>query len=119
MVPEPGREYVVMASRLPLARYRHIPSFLRSTNVIRRQLATSDGLIGYALDARPLSKTFFTVSAWQTREALGRFSHAEPHRNRIEATRPLMLATTFVFWTALGSDLPIAWNEVRRRIADA
>ena len=26
--PKPDQEYVVMASRLPLAHYRHIPSFL-------------------------------------------------------------------------------------------
>jgi heme-degrading monooxygenase HmoA len=115
--PAADREYVVMASRLPLARYRHIPSFLRATNVIRKQLAKSEGLVGYALDAHLFSKTFFTVSAWDSQGALERFSHADPHRDRVAATRPRMQPTTFLFWTVCGSELPIKWDEVRRRIA--
>jgi hypothetical protein len=60
--PEPDREYVVMASQLLLARYRSIPSFLAATVSIRTQLSHADGLIGYALDAHLLRKTFWTVS---------------------------------------------------------
>ena len=33
--PDRAREYVVMASRLPLARYRDLPGFLRTTMLIR------------------------------------------------------------------------------------
>ena len=42
--PDRAREYVVMASRLPLARYRDMPGFLRAAMLIRAQLArTSRG----------------------------------------------------------------------------
>ncbi len=83
---------------------------------IRRQLAGTDGLVGYALDAKLLSKTFWTVSAWQSREALDRFSRANPHAVRVSAIRPHMRPSTFVFWTGRAGDLPINWAEVRRRI---
>jgi heme-degrading monooxygenase HmoA len=107
-----------MASRLPLAWFRDIPAFVSATMAIRAQLAQADGLIGYALDANLTRKTFWTVSAWDSQEALDAFSRADPHRRRVSAIRPRMRPTTFTFWTASGADLPISWTEVRRRIAD-
>ena len=103
--------------RLPLARYRDIPAFLRATMVIRKQLAGAKGLIGYSLDARLTKKTFWTLSAWDGQNALDAFSHADPHRSRVNAIRPHMQPTTFRFWTVRGADLPVSWDEARRRIA--
>lgn len=84
-----------MASRLPLAHYRDVPAFLAATMAIRRQLADAEGLIGYALDADLLSKTFWTVSGWQSQAALDAFSRADPHKTRVTAIRPRMHPTTF------------------------
>jgi hypothetical protein len=116
-VPDPVRDYVVMASRLPLARYRDLAAFMSATGAIRTQLADADGLIGYALDAHPVQKTFWTVSAWDSQESLDAFSHADPHRTRVTVIRPRMRPTTFTFWSVPGADLPISWAQVRRRIA--
>jgi hypothetical protein len=116
---QPDQHCVVMASRLPLVHYRHIPAFLRQTMAIRRQLGGTDGLIGYALDANLLHKTFWTVSAWSDRDALAAFNRADPHRGAVTAIRPAMATTTFVTWTCDGSDLPIRWEEVRRRINES
>jgi hypothetical protein len=113
---QPDREYVAMASQLPLARYSSIPAFLSATIAIRNQLSHADGLIGYALDAQLLRKTFWTVSAWESQEALQRFNHDDPHRARVQRIRPGMQPTGFVFWNTLGSALPIAWDEARRRL---
>jgi hypothetical protein len=57
----PDREYVVMASRLPLKAYRYVPGFLRDTMRIRRQIATTDGLVGYALNAELTRKDVLDV----------------------------------------------------------
>jgi hypothetical protein len=114
----PDTEVTVMASRLPLRRYRHIPRFLVATLRIRRQLAQSDGLVGYALDAQLARKTFWTVSAWTGRDRLYRFDGADPHRSAKEGIRPHMEPSTFVFWTGTAADLPIPWDEVRRRLAE-
>ena len=115
--PVPGREYVVMASRLPLARYRDVPAFLRATLAIRGQLGHASGLIGYSLDAHLAQKTFYTLSAWDSQDALDAFSHADPHRSRVSVIRPRMRPTTFTFWTVHGADLPISWTQARHRIA--
>jgi quinol monooxygenase YgiN len=117
--PDPGREYVVMASRLPLARYRDTPAFLRAAMAIRAQLARADGLIGYSLDAHLARKTFYTVSAWNSQDALDAFSRADPHRSRVTVIRPRMRPTTFTFWIVQGAGLPVSWAEARRHIAEA
>jgi hypothetical protein len=115
--PEPDRTYVVLASRLPLRGYRSIPAFLRASRAVRRQLAATEGVLGYSLDAKPIAKTFWTLSAWESDEMLRRFSHADPHGSQISDIRPYILATTFVQWTAAGSELPPKWADARRRVA--
>jgi heme-degrading monooxygenase HmoA len=116
---DPDAELVVMGSRLPLRSHLRIPGFLAATLRIRGQLATAPGLVGYALDAQLLAKTFWTVSAWRSREELKAFAATDPHRRDVGRIRPRMAPTTFVFWTARAGELPIAWDDVRRRITEA
>jgi hypothetical protein len=51
------RQYVAMASRLPLKSHRFIPGFMRDTMRIRRQLGQAAGLVGYTLNAGLARKT--------------------------------------------------------------
>jgi hypothetical protein len=113
---EPNTEYTVMGSRLPLKSYLRIPGFLGATLRIRRQLARTPGLVGYSLNAQVLRKTFWTVSVWSSRQALEQFARTDPHHGDTDKIRPVMLPSTFVFWTARADDLPIGWDEVRSRI---
>jgi hypothetical protein len=112
-------EVVVMASRLPLKRHRSIPGFLSATMKIRGQLGRTDGLVGYALDADLVHAVFWTVSAWQNREALDQFAGQDPHRNIIAAIRSKMAPTTFTFWTHPADDLPVGWDLVRQKVSEA
>ena len=59
---DPQRQYVAMASRLPLKSYRFIPGFMRDTMRIRRQLGQAAGLVSYTLNAGLARKTFWTFS---------------------------------------------------------
>ncbi len=113
---DPQREYLVMASRLPLRSYLQIPKFLRLTLAVRRQLAQSDGLVGYSLLAQPLSKTFWTLSAWVDGQHLGAFSRAMPHTDVMQQLRPHMGQTTFVTWRVRGDALPVSWKDATSRI---
>ena len=108
---EPEREYVTMASRLPLRAYRFIPGFLRDTLRVRRQLARSDGLVGYALNAQLARKTFWTFSVWVDRASLEAFAGAEPHRSVIQRLRPRMKDTRFEFFTVSGTGIPSTWDQ--------
>jgi heme-degrading monooxygenase HmoA len=109
---DPDREYVAMASSLPLERYRSIPGFLRDTMRIRAQLARTPGLVGYSLNAQLAKKTFWTFSVWEDRASLGAFAAADPHRGITRRLRPRMGPTRFEFLQISGSDLPMSWEQM-------
>ena len=111
-------EVVVMASRLPLKRHRSIPGFMSATMKIRGQLGRAEGLVGYALDADLVHAVFWTVSAWQSREALDRFAGEDPHRTIIAGIRSQMAPTTFTFWSHPAAQLPVPWDLVRQKVSE-
>ena len=113
---DPRREYVAMASRLPLTSYRFIPGFLRGTLQIRRQLAQTPGLLGYTLNAGLARKTFWTFSVWEDQASLDKFAVSDPHRRIIGRLRPRMRPTRFEFFPVSGSDLPLTWKQILARL---
>ena len=110
---EPERRYLAMASRLPLKAYRSVPGFMRDTLRIRRQLARSEGLVGYGLNAQLARKTFWTFSVWEDQASLDAFASSDPHRAIIGGLRPLMGPTRFEFFQVPGSDLPLTWDQMK------
>lgn len=114
--PEPDREYLVLASHLPLARLSATPRFFRFVGQIRKQLATADGLVGYSLDAHPVARSYWTLSAWEGREALDRFVQSTRHVDVMAALKPVMGATRFATWTVPGADLPVRWQDAKVRV---
>jgi hypothetical protein len=115
--PEPDTTYVVMGTYLPLRGYRYIPRFLADTMKVRRQLAHTDGLIGYALDAKIGRKGFFTVSVWADRNALERFSQSMPHAAITRVNPKRMGPTKFRSWEATGAEVPVSWDTARSHLA--
>ena len=107
---DPDTHYLVMASRLPLRSHRFIPGFLRDTLAIRRQLARTDGLVGYALNAQLARKTFWTYSAWTDQTSLDAFAAADPHRRIVQRLRPRMNESRFEFLQVRGADIPSDWD---------
>jgi hypothetical protein len=114
---DPDRGYVVMASRLPLRSYRFVPGFLLDTLRIRRQLATAGGLVGYALHAQLVRKTFWTFSVWSDQEDLDAFAAADPHQGIIRRLHARMAQSSFAFLRLRGAEIPLNW-EARMSLAD-
>jgi heme-degrading monooxygenase HmoA len=114
---DPQREYVAMASRLPLKSYGSVPGFLRDTMQIRRQLAQTPGLVGYTLNAGLARKTFLTFSVWEDQASLDSFAASEPHRSIIARLRPHMKPTKFEFFPVSGTDLPLTWEQITARLS--
>ena len=110
------REYLALISFLPLRRYRTIPSFLRRSGAIGRQLEESPGLVGFSLRAKPLSKGFYTLSVWEDEKSLMEFVRRGVHRETMRALGPRMGETRFVRWTVRGPEVPPAWEEALRRL---
>jgi heme-degrading monooxygenase HmoA len=116
--PEGDREYTAMVSYLPLNKFRALPKFMKYTFQVRRQLAGSEGLIGYSMDANVVGKEFWTLSVWEDAEALRRFVHRDPHDEVMRDLLPDMGQTEFVRWKASGSSVAPAWEAAKERIRE-
>ena len=46
-----------------------VPSFFLYTSQVVKKLASAQGLLGYSFLARPLSKRFWTLSAWENKQS--------------------------------------------------
>jgi hypothetical protein len=117
--PSGDRELHVLTSALPLTRYRDVPRFLRWAMRIRKQLATTDGCAGYSLDARLRRKTFYTLSAWQDRNAMNRFVHSGRHAAMLADMAGRLGQSTFVESSTRANGLPLDWAAAKQRLTDA
>jgi quinol monooxygenase YgiN len=115
--PDPNGDFVALLSYLPLKSYWRLLPFVVYTVQVVKQLATADGLLGYSLLARPLSKRFWTLSAWNSEDALRAFVQHPPHVRIMSALAAYMDETKFVRWTVKGSDLLLRWDDALRRLA--
>jgi hypothetical protein len=116
---EPGRDYLVLLSYLPLRRFRDFPAFVRGDLGITRQLQSARGLIGYSKLGRPWTKRFWTLSAWEDENALAEFVRSGAHVATMAALGPRIGATRFVRWTLPGRALPPTWDDALRRFRAA
>ncbi|MFD9427033.1 MULTISPECIES: DUF3291 domain-containing protein [unclassified Streptomyces] len=106
----------VMASRFTLRSRGDVPRFFWKSMQAWRQVRSAPGVFGASLVAQPLSGVFLTLSAWENRDALYVFAGAEPHRSIMETVRPTMRTATFTFWEVSTDDLPLTWDDARRRL---
>jgi antibiotic biosynthesis monooxygenase len=102
-----------------LHRYRDVPRFLRWTVKIRRQLRRDPGCAGFTLDAKLLTKKFWTLSAWADREAMARFVHSDQHAAMLVDMAGRVGNPSFVDSTARRADLPLDWTAARNRINES
>lgn len=118
--PKPSPQHdgpvTVMTSRLELRRLSDVPSFLTGALQIRRQMLSSPGVLGVSLIARPLERTFWTLSAWRDEDALSAAVARQPHREIMTRFRPRMAGSRFVTWTDQAANLPIPWDDALRRL---
>ena len=82
---------VVYVTLLHLRRARDVPAFFRSSMAVRRQAIRAPGSRSVVMRARPLNRTFVTVSWWDDEAAVRAFVRAESHRSSMERWRPEML----------------------------
>jgi heme-degrading monooxygenase HmoA len=115
--PAPTSEVVVMASRFRVRGFRHVVPFFVDAMRVLAQMRKADGAIGVSLVAHPLRKEFATLSAWRDRAALDAAVRGEPHRSVMRRQGAVMAASTFRFWNAPATSLPLTWEEADRRLA--
>ncbi len=113
--PDPNGDFVALLSYLPLKSYWRVPSFSLYAAQVVKQLTSAQGLLGFSVLARPLSKRFWTLSAWKDEAALRAFVQYPPHLRLMAALAPHIDETKFVRWTVKGSQLPLRWDDALRR----
>jgi hypothetical protein len=116
MVPvEPGREYVVLLSFLPLRSFLRLPLFFRYFSQINAQLRATPGAIGYSMRAKLFTRRFWTLSVWDSDKALMEFVAKVPHGEAMKAIAPHMDKTDFWRWKLPGGEIPPRWDDAMRR----
>ena len=114
--PQADDEYVAMVTYFFLKRFRGLPRFNLYTKRVQRQLAESDGLIGYALGARPWRKQFWTLSVWEDEKALRQFVHSGIHSGVMIVLQEDMADFRNRQWTVRGSHVPPAWEAALEQL---
>jgi hypothetical protein len=115
----PATEVVVMASRFRVRGFRHVLPFFTDAMRVLAQMRKADGAIGLSLVAHPLRREFATLSAWRDRAALDAAVRGEPHVSVMRRQRAAMAESTFRFWNAPATSLPLTWEEADRHLASA
>ena len=113
---DPEQEYVVLASAIPAKSRRSTWRMFNGSRVVRKQLSGTDGVIGFSMLARPISKDYATLSVWRDEAALTAFAGADPHRGFMGALAPEMGPTKFVRWGIKGSDGKPSWDDALARL---
>lgn len=113
----PTGEVVVMASRFRVRGFRHVVPFFIDAMRVLAQMRKADGAVGVSLVAHPLRREFATLSAWRDRAALDAAVRGEPHSTVMRRQRAAMADSTFRFWDAPATSLPLTWEEADRRLA--
>ncbi|MFJ1703206.1 DUF3291 domain-containing protein [Kitasatospora sp. NPDC088346] len=119
--PNPARPQtraLVMASRLQVASFKDVPRFFLKSLAVWQQVRKAPGALGASLIAQPLRRTFWTLSAWESREGLNTYVRTEPHYSTMTSLRSTMNGSTFVFWEVPTEQLPITWADAKQRVAD-
>jgi quinol monooxygenase YgiN len=114
---EPGHEYVVMASHLPLRSVLSTARFFRAVGAVRKQLGSTHGLVGYTLRAKPIAREYWTLSVWTDHAALEAFMRTAPHIGVMSSLKPLMGPTRFVQWKITAADGRPRWNDALERLS--
>ncbi|MEV6959041.1 DUF3291 domain-containing protein [Streptomyces sp. NPDC051207] len=119
-VPHPaphGAEVHVFASRFETRTLWGALRFLAGTPAVWRQVSRAPGAYGATLRAKPLRRTFWTLSAWESPAALKDFARSGAHSPASRKLSGLMRDARFAGWQATGDDLPPDWDDAIRRLA--
>ncbi|OCC10627.1 DUF3291 domain-containing protein [Streptomyces sp. PTY087I2] len=117
--PNPARPDTtafVMASRLEVKSRKHTPRFFLKSLSAWGQVRKAPGALGASLEAQLLKGVFYTLSAWEDKDALYTYARTEPHKSVMTGLRSVMGSSTFTFWEVPVAQLPITWEDAKRHI---
>ncbi|MBZ6086949.1 MULTISPECIES: hypothetical protein [Streptomyces] len=114
--PPQATEVHVFASRFETRTLWGALKFLVRTPGVWRQIRSAPGAYGASLRAEPFRRTFWTLSAWESPQALKTFARSGAHAPASRGLSAQMRESTFASWQASSDELPVNWAEVRSRL---
>ncbi|WP_338697339.1 DUF3291 domain-containing protein [Streptomyces sp. Q6] len=115
--PPARAEATVFASRFETRTLWGALKFLLRTPTIWRQVGRAPGAYGATLKAAPFRRTFWTLSVWESPEALKAFAASAPHGPIAAGLRGQMKDSAFRTWRTTTDELPLDWKDVLRRFS--
>ncbi len=116
-VVDRDQEYFVFLSEIPFRSYTALGHFFVSKRKIVHQLRAARGLVGYSIVLRAFRRRFYTLSVWESEQALFDFAHEGPHLVAIARLQGELRPTRFVTWTISGKAYPPCWKDALARCA--
>ncbi len=114
--PPTGKEFLSIATFLPVRRWLDVIPFLRMSSRVSGQLMKSEA-IRFGVKTDLLRKRFWTVSVWSDRVAMRRFVAAEPHATAVKRfARWAGQGAAFVEWTS--EDGSIDWDVAKEKMKE-
>ena len=77
-------EFTIVATYLPLKKWRYIIPFLRMSGRIEKQVKKNSGVVRYGVRTDFTKKRFWTYSVWKSSEEMRHFVPLEPHGTAIK-----------------------------------
>lgn len=114
-----GTDVHVIVTEFHLPRLRDTLGFLRASREITSQMKETPGLVGYALQARILSRTYRTVSIWRSPAAARAFGRSGAHARAASTSPAGTHPSAMARWDAPASDPPPAWDRVEQALRQA
>ncbi|GAA2291307.1 DUF3291 domain-containing protein [Streptomyces kunmingensis] len=113
--PPTRAEATVFASRFETRTLWGALKFFLRTPTVWRQVSRAPGAYGATLKAEPFKRTFWTLSAWESPEALKAFAASTPHGPTAAGLRGQMRDVTYRTWRTSTDELPVDWKDALRR----
>jgi hypothetical protein len=108
-------EFTLVATYLPVGKWRHIIPFLRMSGRVEQQLRRTEGVVRYGLKTDFLHKRFWTFSVWKDPKAIGPFVAQEPHAIAVKRFAEWAgEGAAFVEWG--NTDGILDWEEMERKL---
>jgi heme-degrading monooxygenase HmoA len=115
-VLDPDAEYLVLASSIPPKSMSSTWRMFRGSRIVRQQLLTTDGVLGFSMLAEPVRKNYATLSVWRDEAALDAFADTNPHSRLMADMARSMNEPRFVRWTISGGDGTPSWSDALDRL---
>jgi len=86
-------------------------AFWTQVGQVESSLANQSGLIGYSIRTELLGSNSWTMTVWESEDALRAFVEDVAHQDAIRGGKPALAAARFARFSASSSDIPLPWDK--------